>query len=142
MATVAKADRITSTAKKREIYSDFFTSFVIQTDKKDLLKNVNEEAVKRSIRNIILTNHGERPFNPNFGGNIRAQLFELMTPQTEDVIRSEITSTISQHEPRARVVKVDMMGDEVNNGYFVTIVFSLINTGVQHSVELFLARVR
>ena len=65
-------------------------------------KITDVEAVKRSVRNLINTNHYEKPFHPEIGSNLRAMLFELMTPQMNHVITKQIENLINNYEPRCR----------------------------------------
>lgn len=90
---------------------------------KGVLRKTNVDAVKQSIRNILLTDKGERPFQPNFGGNIRALLFDNATPQTFDFAKQNIRAAIESYEPRADVMDVVISGEIDRNEIFITIVF-------------------
>ena len=76
MAIVVRKTKTTPQAAKPLVYSDFYSNFDLELVKKDLLSYKNEDSVKRSIRNILLTDRGERFFNPTFGSDIRKILFE------------------------------------------------------------------
>ena len=84
MALVIRNNQST-TKQNKVLYSDFKTSFDFSNVKKDLVADFNEESVKTSIKNILLTNRGERFFNPSFGSDIRYMLFENFNPTTEQV---------------------------------------------------------
>ena len=84
-------------------YKDLDLFFSKKTNK-DLNKVTDIEAVKRSVRNLILHNTFEKPFHPEIGGNVRGLLFENMTPMTSAVIARKIEDTINNFEPRARLV--------------------------------------
>ena len=118
----------TPLTNKQEIYSDFQTNFSIHPIKKDLTRLTNEDSVKRSIKNILLTNHYERRFRPTFGANIRKYLFENMTPITLEVIKMDIISAIKNFESRAEIIDVIVSGANDNNSVNVTITFSIINS--------------
>lgn len=142
MAQVFSAEKYTSTAKKLEYYSDFGVDLDIHPGKKDLTKLTNEDAVKRAVRNLILTNTGERLFAPGIGANINRMLFELADNDSLDLAQEQISSTLRLYEPRIRVLDVtaNLLPDD--NTMSVTIRFSLINTEITTSLNLILYRVR
>ena len=86
-------------------YKDLDLFFSKKTNK-DLNKVTDIEAVKRSVRNLILHNTFEKPFHPEIGGNVRGLLFENMTPMTSSVIARKIQDTIENFEPRAKITSV------------------------------------
>jgi phage baseplate assembly protein W len=131
-------------ATKPEIYSDFQTNFTIHPITKDLTRLVNEEAVKRSIKNILLTNHYERPFRPKFGANIRKYLFENITPITLRSMKSDIQLAIENFEPRANIIDIVVSAASNPNEVDITVTFSTINRlePVTVSTTLGLERVR
>ena len=92
-----------------------------------LNKVTDIEAVKRSVRNLILTNTFEKPFHPEIGGNVRGLLFENMTPMVSAVISRKIEDSIINHEPRARLVGVKTQPDFDTNGYNVSVYFYVAN---------------
>ena len=130
------------TTSVRETYSDIYTNFDIHPDKLDLIRHVNEESVKRSIKNILQTNRGERFFNPSFGSNIRALLFENVSSVTESLLREYIETAISNFEPRAKLIEVIVSGLPDENAYNVSVIFSTINTTEPITLNLILNRVR
>lgn len=95
--------------------------------KKDLTKLVNEDAVKRSIKNIVMTNFYERRFRPRFGANIRKYLFENITPLTLRAIQSDITASIETFEPRANLIDVKVSSANDSNEVDIAITFTTIN---------------
>ena len=108
----------------------------------DLLSYKNEDSVKRSIRNILLTDKGERFFNPTFGSDIRKMLFENFSPSTEQVVADLIKTAIGNHEPRANVIDVNVSGNPDQNSMYINIVFSVINKAEPVTLELILNRIR
>lgn len=142
MAVIKKTRRNTQTARVEELYSDIATPFYINSNTLDLVTETNEEAVKTSIRNIIFTDRGERFFNPIFGGNIRALLFEQMSPQTESLVRDYVEEAINNFEPRANLIDVIVTVLEEANAYAVTVVFSVINKSDPVTLEILLNRTR
>ena len=123
-------------------WSDLDLDFVAHPVTKDIVLKRDVEAVKRSIRNLILTNEYERPFQPNIDGGVTRHLFELSTPHTKHNIESAIRTCISNYEPRAEVIDVFVTGDLDKNGFNVTIEFRVINTPNPVTIELFLERLR
>lgn len=128
--------------KSSEIYSDLFTDLDENPISKDLAVKKNENSVKQAIRNLLLTDSGERPFQPNLGGNIRAMLFDNMTPQTIVSVRERIKETIEAYEPRANLIDVIVSPVFEQNFVNVTIVFNVINRQEPVSLEVVINRVR
>lgn len=122
-------------------FSDFNNSMVTKGDG-DLAKTVDEFAVAQSIKNLILTDKMERPFQPTVGCDIRKSLFENFTPQTITVAKQRIAETIGQYEPRAEIINIEASPDEDNNALNMTIIFSLINSDVEQTLGLVLERIR
>ena len=109
----------------------------------DLNKVTDIEAVKRSVRNLILTTTFEKPFHPEIGGNVRGLLFENMTPMVSAVISRKIEDSIINHEPRARLVGVKTQPDFDTNGYNVSVYFYVANAPTELvELDTFLERLR
>lgn len=142
MAIVVRKTKTTPQTAKPLVYSDFYSNFDLELVKKDLLSYKNEDSVKRSIRNILLTDKGERFFNPTFGSDIRKMLFENFSPSTEQVVADLIKTAIGNHEPRANVIDVNVSGDPDQNSMYINIVFSVINKAEPVTLELILNRIR
>lgn len=123
-------------------WADLDLDFTAHPVTKDIVLKKDVEAVKRSIRNLILTNQYDRPFQPNIDGGVTRHLFELSTPHTIHNIESAIRNCISNYEPRAEVLDVFVTGDLDNNGFHVSLSFRVINTPDPVTVELFLERLR
>ena len=123
-------------------YRDLDLFFSKKTNK-DLNKVTDIEAVKRSVRNLILTNTFEKPFHPEIGGNVRGLLFEHMTPMVSAVISRKIEDSIINHEPRARLVGVKTQPDFDTNGYNVSVYFYVANAPTELvELDTFLERLR
>jgi phage baseplate assembly protein W len=95
---------------------------------KDINKVLSVQAVKRSVRNLVLTNHYEKPFHPEIGSGVRDMLFELMTPITAFILAKKIEDVIENFEPRARLVGVRALPNLDRNEYEVTVEFYVVNT--------------
>jgi len=125
-----------------ELYSDLTTNFTIHPVKGDLVSLKDSDAVKRSIRNLILTDPYERFFNPTIGSGINASLFENMSRDTESIIKIRVTETIENFEPRANLINVNVKALPDDNAYRVNIVFSVNNNTQPVQLDFILRRVR
>ena len=123
-------------------WADLDLDFVAHPVTKDIVLKRDVEAVKRSVRNLILTNPHERPFHPEIGSGITGILFELVSPTTAVVLQSEIRQVITNFEPRVRLIDISVLGDIDKNGYYATIKFQVINIPNPVTIELFLERLR
>ena len=136
------ATQTNESTRSSKIYKDLNLGFEQNTATKDIQKITDIEAVKRSVRNLINTNHYEKPFHPEIGSNLRAMLFELMTPQMNHAISKEIDLLIRNYEPRCRLVEVSSHPQIDRNAYAVTISFYVVNHPEPVIVESFLERLR
>ena len=141
---MSRYDASQSNESKRSsrIYKDLNLGFQQNTATKDIQKITDVEAVKRSVRNLINTNHYEKPFHPEIGSNLRAMLFENMTPQMNHVISKQIEMLIKNYEPRCRLVQVNTKPMFDRNGYACQISFYVVNHPEPVAVESFLERLR
>ncbi len=142
MALVTQKQAFTPVRLKQELYSDFFTDFVSYETTKDVARLVNEDAVKSSIRNLLLTNRGDRLFNNSLGSDIRALLFENAGPATEQIVSDYVKKTIENYEPRVNVLDVVTNLEVDEHQAYVTIVFRIINNSEPVVLELVLNRIR
>tara|TARA_R100000231_G_scaffold125233_1_gene95561 strand:+ start:600 stop:1043 length:444 start_codon:yes stop_codon:yes gene_type:complete len=137
------SQRTNSASRSSRIYSDLDLNFALTPGKKDVSKKKDIEAVKQSVRNLILTNHYERPFHPEIGSSVRSLLFENINPITTNILKRAIGEVITNFEPRARLSAIDCFPDIDRNGYEVTIHFYIVNMpGEQVQLETFLERAR
>lgn len=123
-------------------YKDLDLSFGRNTVTNDVNKLTDVEAVKRSVRNLINTSHFERPFHPEIGSNVRAMLFEPMTPLTALNLQRKVQEVLINFEPRIRLVQVLARPDIDRNAYDLRIMFYVIGTPLPVVVETFLERLR
>jgi len=132
----------TTTTQIVRQYSDLDLNFTIHPVKKDINRNLGERAVINSVKNLILTNHYERPFQPNIGSNIRRLLFENLDNLTATTIENEIRQTILNFEPRVNISKLNVVADFENNGYRVIMEFFVSNRTTPITINFFLERIR
>jgi phage baseplate assembly protein W len=109
-------------------YKDLDLFFSRKNGTNDIEKITDVEAVKRSVRNLVLTNFYEKPFHPEIGSGIRDMLFENMTPITAVVLARKVEDVIENFEPRARLIGVRALPNLDRNEYEVTIEFFVVNT--------------
>lgn len=128
--------------KNQVLYSDFLVNFNAHPDNEQLMINYNEEAVLRSIKNLLFTNKYERLFQPALGSNLKSLLFEPITPQTETNIVDQIRETIENHEPRANIIDLVATGYPDQNAYMVTLTFYVTSMQNALTVNIPLIRVR
>ena len=95
---------------------------------KDVSVVTDIQAVKRSIRNLVLLNPYEKPFHPEISSGVRGMLFELMTPFVAAQLTKKVEDVINNFEPRARLVSVRSMPDYDRNAYEVSLEFYVVNT--------------
>jgi phage baseplate assembly protein W len=123
-------------------FKDLDLNFTIHPIRKDINTHKNEYAIINSVKNLVLTNHYERPFQPEIGSNIRRLLFENVDTVTAAQIEREITETVENFEPRVQVSKVTAAADPDNNGYKVILEFFVINNANPITINFFLERIR
>lgn len=123
-------------------YSDLDLNFTVHPVRKDINRNLGDMAVINSVKNLILTNHYEKPFHPEIGSNIQRLLFENMDDITASNIEREIEQTLNNFEPRVRVSRIQVSPDFDNNTYNVGMEFYIINRTEPITINFFLQRVR
>lgn len=122
-------------------YSDIDGTFTLRTSG-DVYKKIDAAAVKQSVKNIVMTNRLEKPFNPKFGGNLQKILFELMDEDSEDLVENYVRTAIERYEPRAKVLEVDVNIPDGINTLNVRIVFQVVNSGETVTLDTRIIRVR
>ncbi len=121
----------------------------------DIYKKEDAAAVIQSVENILLTNYFEKPYNPFFGANIRAMLFETVENYTEELVRSEITRAVAKHEPRATVTNVEfwdsnqkipqgmtILRDQIHNTVVIKVEFKIDNYQETFTAKVNMNRLR
>ena len=123
-------------------YTDLDLFFGRKTNS-DVNKVTDVQAVKRSIRNLVLLNAYEKPFHPEIAGGVREMLFELMSPMTAQIIARKVELVIRNFEPRARLVGVRALPDLDRNAYEITVEFYVVNAPTELvDLTVFLERLR
>jgi phage baseplate assembly protein W len=130
------------TVQKTRKYSDLDLNFTIHPVKKDINIFTNELAVINALKNLILTNHYERPFQPELGSNVRKLLFENLDIITAAALEKEISQTITNFEPRVEIEDISVAPNYDKNSYGVTLRFNVINTTEPVTISFLLERIR
>jgi phage baseplate assembly protein W len=123
-------------------YSDFDMNFIPHPVRKDVVRVSDAEAVKRSILNLLLTAHYERPFRPDLGGRVRELLFEPFTEFTAELLQIAILEVIGNYEPRAEVTDLAVEPYPDENGFRVKLAFYMQNVAEPVIIDTVLERVR
>ena len=139
---LSRADTISQTLKRPDTYSDFLTSFTKHPMNGELLSVKNEDSIKQAFKNLILTNIGERLFDPLFGSTVNKSLFEPFTSFLIEDVEASIQVAASNFEKRINVLNVSILNDIDRNAFSVSIIFSIINRPDPVQLDLFLRRVR
>lgn len=123
-------------------YSDLDLDFTAHPATGDVARKTGVEAIKRSVRNLVLTNFYERPFQPHIGSNALALLFENATPLTAVNLQNAIKEVIENFEPRVELLGIEVKLDADRNGYSVKLGFRVNNRLEPVVTSLFLKRLR
>ena len=130
-----------NTSRTNTNYSDLDLNFTIHPVTHDISKKVGDEAIKRSIRNLVLTNFWDRPFRSHIGSNVPKMLFENINSTTARLIAQNIEDVIKNFEPRASLLKVDVSVSD-SNELQIDIQFTTLNSLLPLTTTIFLERVR
>tara|TARA_B100000676_G_C17776871_1_gene679740 strand:+ start:203 stop:604 length:402 start_codon:yes stop_codon:yes gene_type:complete len=129
-------------AKRQDVvYSDIRSDVAFHPASNDILLNTNELAIQNSIKNLLMTNRYERPFQPNIGSDVKQMLFENFSMLTEARVRNAIIETIENFEPRCNIIDVIVAGDPDNNRFDVEITFNVVNKQTPVTFDVILSRV-
>ena len=126
----------------REIFSDIDISFIAHPITGRVQRKTNRDAVRQSVKSLILTNFYERPFKPDIGCNIRYYLFELFTPATKQQMENAVREVIQNYEPRADVIEVLVEERSELNALTVSVAFMVNNDPNPVILDVILERVR
>jgi phage baseplate assembly protein W len=124
---LSRAQTLIENNKKTEFYSDFMTSFAKSPVGDQLAKVVNDRSINQSLKNIILTDVGERLFQPTFGSNVRAMLFENNVKENLTTLEFYISNSISLNEPRVNLIDVKLSEGVNQHELVINILYNTIN---------------
>jgi phage baseplate assembly protein W len=123
-------------------YKDLDLNFIVHPVRKDINKNTGALAVINAVKNLVLTNHYEKPFHPEIGSNVRKLLFEPIDMITASAIEREITQTIQNFEPRVSIIKIETKPNYDEDGYQVILTFQINNITSPVTITFQLERLR
>jgi hypothetical protein len=144
MALVKSYDKRSTISKnsKEVYYSDFSKSFAIHPERMDVVRLVNENSITEALKNLILTQQGERFFNLDLGTNINSLLFENASPITMSALNNLIRTAISNFEPRVKIIEIRVEDSADENGLAVYLTFGIVNRTEPITIQFLLNRVR
>jgi len=123
-------------------YRDLDLNFTIHPLRKDVNKNLDEIAIVNSIKNIVSTNHYEKPFQPDFGSNVRRMLFENLDTITASALERELEQSINNFEPRVKLLSVKVVPKFDDNAFNVEMQFYILNKSEPVTINFLLERLR
>lgn len=129
-------------ARNTRTYTDLDFNFLLHPRSGDVSSRADEEAVKQSIRNLVMTRNYERPFRSYLGSQVTSLLFEPASPLLTSMIEKSISDVINNYEPRAVILAVTVTFSQENNSMYVSITFKIRNTENPITVNLILERSR
>lgn len=127
---------------KKDIFSDLDLAFIPHPETSQVVRKTNREAVKQSVKALIMTNYYERPFKSDIGCSLRHHLFELFTPATKQNMERAIREVINNYEPRAEIIDVIVEDYPDKNALTASLAFMIKNDPTPVVLDLILERVR
>lgn len=131
-----------SRAASKRKYTDIPMNLTIHPNTRDLTVVSDIDAVKVSVKNLVMTNFMERPFQPTLGSGVTGLLFENNDAFTKESIKDEIYRVIKEHESRANGVQVEVLDNSDRNEYIINIKFNVIFSQQRQETEFYLERIR
>ncbi len=127
LTALRDAERNNESTLNVKTYRDLDLFFTRRSRDSDVNVLTNVTAVKRSVRNLVLTNFYEKPFHPEIGSGVRDLLFEIVSPLTAIALAQSVEDVINNYEPRALLLGVDVIDNIDANAYDITVTFEVIN---------------
>ena len=137
-----KRGEVSITSSRVSRYSDLNLQMIPHPLKKDIIPLKDDAAVKNAVRNLLLTNFFERPFNSTMGANLRGLLFEPNDAITRLAMEDGIRNVLEQHEPRIENINILVETTANENEYRVVVVFSIKEDDSVQDIEINLRRLR
>lgn len=129
------------TATQTRSYSDIDLT-LNKSSSGDIFSKTEAASVKQAIKNLLLTNATEKPFQPNFGGNLVSALFNLDTSIDKNNLRERIVESIKIFEPRVQVGRIEIDTQPERNSANITVMFRVISTGIVDTINLDVVRLK
>lgn len=129
-------------SRNTRTFSDLDLNFTAHPVTKDIVRRFDENAIKASVKNLLLTRNFERPFHSEIGSPIRALLFELPGPMFTVMMKRAIVDVINNFEPRVNIIDVLVNDSLDENAVYITLNFKIVNTERPITLDLALERTR
>ncbi len=149
MSTLIRSDKSVSDSYKRvsvdsrsKQWRDLDLSLILHPIRKDIIPLRDDNAIRNAVKNLLLTNFYERPFNHSIGANLRALLFEPADAITRMAIKDNIERTLTEHEPRIKVLDINVQDLRDENAYSIFVKFLIKEFDREEDVEIVLRRIR
>ena len=123
-------------------FTDIDLNFIANPATGDVSRKFDENAIKQSIKNLVMTNHYEKPFHPEIGSQVYSLMFEPVNPLMKSMLERSIINTITNFEPRAQLIDVEVTLNPDNNSVYCQIQFKIVNTQRPLIVDFTLTRTR
>jgi hypothetical protein len=123
-------------------FTDLDLNFIAHPITHDVTRRYDEQAIKQSLKNLIMTLNYERPFHPEIGSQVMQLLFEPVSPITQHMLEAAIRDTITNFEPRVNVIRTDVRFNNDNQTVYIAITFTIVNTEKPLTVDFTLQRTR
>lgn len=123
-------------------FTDIDMSFLAIPSTGDISLKIDENAIKQSVKNLIMTNNFERKFHPEIGSQVNALLFENFSPMLQSMLERAIINTVENFEPRVQLLGVDVQLNPDNVSVYVSVFFKIVNTETPLNVNITLQRTR
>ena len=127
---------------KKKAWRDLDLNFVPHPIRKDLVPLKDDNAIKQAVKNLLVSNFFDRPFQPDLGANLRGLLFEPADYITRIDIKDGIQNVLTQYEPRIQLLNIEVKDLSDQNAYRVIVVFRIKEYDTEESVEIVLRRLR
>ena len=127
---------------KKKPWRDLDLSLKIHPIRKDIIPLKDDAAIKNAVKNLLVSNFFERPFQPTLGANLRGLLFEPADAITKLDLKQGIRRVLDTHEPRIKVLNIKVLDESDNNSYRITVNFLIKEYDTAESVEIVLRRLR
>jgi phage baseplate assembly protein W len=141
-ASVSKSISKSKIVARRKGYRDLDLALKIHPIRKDLNILKDDNAIKNAVRNLLISNAFERPFQPQLGANLRGLLFEPADAITKIAIKENVSNVIKDYEPRVKLLSVSINDLSDQNAYRLTVKFLIKEYDTNESVEILLRRLR
>jgi phage baseplate assembly protein W len=129
-------------ARNTRLFSDIDLNFTKHPVTRDIARRYDENAIKASVKNLLLTRNFERPFHSEIGSPIRALMFELPGPMFDVMLQRAIIDVINNFEPRVEIIDVRVNDASDLNAVYITLEFKIVNTERPITLDLALERTR